>query len=355
MKNSTPFTAQRVLTLPRSTRPLSVEEAGLSTCSRSVYTSVISALVLLATSFASAQDPAFTREMDIIYHKQDGFALTMDKIVPKENVNHAAVIIVVSGGWFSNHDELKPHQSDQLPTVYTTLREQVRELLGRGYTLFYVVHGSQPKFTIREIHEQISAAVRHIRHHARDYGIAPNRVGIIGYSAGGHLALMQGTKGKDGEESPKDPSQASSRVQATVDYWGPTDFVNYGADGVFFDDVVREVLDGRNIFLQAFDYYESDDVNKRLIKVTDPERLAQHYRDISPYYHVTADDAPTLILHGEADKLVPLQQAQRISAKFQEAGVPTKLHVKERAGHAWEASEEEIRLVADWFDTYLLK
>jgi len=173
---------------------------------------------------------------------------------------------------------------------------------------------------------------------------------------GGRRDGCRGIKVVDGEETPKDASRTSSRVQAIVDYWGPTDFVNYGAEGVFFDEVVCGVAsDGRNPFLGALDYYEFDAVNIRLTKVTDPDRLAQLYQDISPYYHVTEDDAPTLILLGEADELVPLQQAQRISAKLREAGVPTKLHVKEGAGHAWEAFEEEIRLVADWFDAYLLK
>ena len=309
---------------------------------------------LLATSSTFAQDVPFERELDIIYHKQGGFALTMDKVVPKENSNHAAVIFVVSGGWFSDHDSIKPHQPNQLPGGY--LKQQVSELLKRGYAVFYVVHGSQPKFTIREIHEQISAAVRHIRHHAGDYGINSNRIGIMGGSAGGHLSLMQGTKGKDGDVSPKDQSQASSRVQAVVEYFGPTDFVNYGAEGVFFDTVVRQVVTGgKNPFLQALDYYEFDATNIRLTKVTDPERLAQHYKDIAPYYHVTDDDAPTLILHGDGDELVPLQQSRRISIKLREAGVPTKLFVKKGAGHGWDTSDEEIQMIADWFDEYLLE
>lgn len=307
--------------------------------------------LLLATSVSHADPPGFTRQFDLIYHKQDGFALTMERVAPTENSSGAAVIFVMSGGWFSNHDSTRPHQADQLPGFGKLNAE---ELLDRGYTLFYVVHGTQPKFTIREIHDQISAAVRHIRHNADQYKIDAERIGIIGASAGGHLSLMQGTKGKDGQADAAQASGESSRVQAVVAYYPPTDFVNYGKPGVFFDEVVREVIPGgRNPFMQALDYLELDQVNVRLNKVTDPDRLAEHYRDIAPFYHVTPDDAPTMLLHGDVDKLVPIQQSELIDAKFEQAQVPHKLFVHEGGDHGWQPSAEEAVMIADWFDQFL--
>ena len=119
----------------------------------------------------------------------------------------------------------------------------------------------------------------------------------MGASAGGHLALMQGTKGEERKANSEGPASESSKVQAVVAYFPPTDFVNYGNAGVFFDRVVREVLpDGKNPFLQALDYLEFDATNIRLTKVTDEERLAEHYKDIAPYYHVTKDDAPDAVV-----------------------------------------------------------
>ena len=319
---------------------------------RSLKFSLLFLFIHLASS-TRADDPNFLREMDIIYHKQDGFALTMEKVSPKSEPNGAAVIFVMSGGWFSNHDFTQPHDAAELPGFS---KEHASELLQRGFTLFYVVHGTQPKFTIREIHPQISAAVRHIRHNAGRYKIDGNRIGIMGGSAGGHLSLMQGTKGEPGEANPSSPAQQSSKVQAVVAYFPPTDFVNYGKENVFFDKVVREVIPGgKNPFMQALDFLEFDAENIRLNKVTDKARLGEHYKEIAPLYHVTADDAPTLLLHGDADRLVPIQQSELIAAKFKEVGVPHKLFVKEGKEHGWSPDEAESKMIADWFDQHLAK
>lgn len=316
------------------------------------HRALVVVLTLAAIPFGSlhADEANFKRELDIIYHRQGGYALTMERLSPLER-NGAAVVFVVSGGWFSNHDFTKPHDALRLPN--NAQGPNITELLKRGYSVFFVVHGSQPKFTITEIHEQVSAAVRYIRRYAPKYHITPNRIGIVGGSAGGHLSLMQGTKGMDSESTPEGEAAESSRVQAVVAYFPPTDFVNYGREGVFFDVVVREVLDGRNPFLQALDLREYDTSEIRIRKITDPDRLSHHYQDISPIYHVTADDAPTLLLHGDADKLVPLQQSEIIAARFKEVGVPHRLFVKEGADHGWAQSNEEAKMIADWFDKHL--
>src|SRR5262245_31585895 len=95
----------------------------------------------------------FTRTRDVIYGRKFGTALTLDVFTPKKDANGAAVIWVVSGGWFSAHEAINPG----FP----------RELLKRGYTVFAVVHGSQPKFTIPEILTDMNRAVRYIRSHAK--------------------------------------------------------------------------------------------------------------------------------------------------------------------------------------------
>src|SRR5438045_1243368 len=93
-----------------------------------------SLLVGLPFTLPAADEPAFTRTEDVIYGRKFGTALTMDVLTPKSGANGAAVIWVVSGGWFSSHDAIRP--------------PFLAELLRRGYTVFAVVHGSQPKFTI---------------------------------------------------------------------------------------------------------------------------------------------------------------------------------------------------------------
>tara|TARA_A100001037_G_scaffold301671_1_gene331691 strand:- start:716 stop:1660 length:945 start_codon:yes stop_codon:yes gene_type:complete len=306
---------------------------------------ILVGLFVSAGVLAQLGEPLFVRTSDVVYHKERGYGLTMDVVRPADP-NGAAVLMLMSGGWMSSHDWLEPVGADVLPTHFD---QAAGELLSRGYSLFYVVHGAQPKFTIREIHEQVGAAVRYVRANSGQYGVGPERLGIMGGSAGGHLSLMRGTRGGEGSAS-LEAARVSDRVQAVVAYFPPTDFVNYGSEGVFFDKVVREVIPGKNPFLQALDYLEYDEVEVRLNKVTDEARLAAHYRNVSPRYHVTPDDAPALMLHGDMDKLVPLQQSRLMVEEFRKAQVKHKLVVKAGGDHGWQATDEEVALIADWFD-----
>src|SRR5687768_7023682 len=177
------------------------------------------ALLSFSTVFAASttEENGFTRHQDVIYGKKIGVALTMDVFQPKTNPNGLGIVFAVSGGWYSGHDDKGGHAG------------RFKFLLDRGYTVFSVVHGSQPKFSIPEILDDMHRAVRFIRFHAKDYGINPDRIGITGASAGGHLSLMQGTAGNPGKADAKDPiDRVSSRVQAVACYFPPTDFLNYG-------------------------------------------------------------------------------------------------------------------------------
>jgi acetyl esterase/lipase len=285
---------------------------------------------------ARADDaPPFDRKIDVVYGRKHGTALTMDVFTPKANANGAAIVWVISGGWFSDHNAINP--------------AAVNELLKRGYTVFAVVHGSQPRFTIPEIVKDLNRAVRFIRFHAKDYHIDPDRIGITGGSAGGHLSLMQGTAGDTGDKSSKDPvDQTSSRVQAVACFFPPTDFLNYGKPGE--NALGRGVLSG---FKAPFDFQEFDKDKKVFRPITDEAKVLEIGRQISPITHASADDPPTLIIHGDADVLVPIQQAELILDKLKSAGVETKLVVRKAAGHGWPDLLKDMSIIADWFDAHL--
>jgi acetyl esterase/lipase len=286
----------------------------------------------------AADDLPYDRKEDVIYGRKFGTALTMDVFTPREHAKGIGVIVVVSGGFFSSHETIQP--------------AFIRPLTGRGYTVFAVVHGSQPRFTVPEIVEDMNRAVRFIRHHAREYGIDPGRIGICGASAGGHLSLMLGTAGGPGNPEAKDPvDRESSRVQAVACFFPPTDFLNYGQAGA------RKIhaIDHGPPYRAAFDHRELDKESRLWVPITDPRRLEEITRQISPVYHVTPDDPPTLIIHGDKDRLVPLQQSEEIVEKLKQAGVDTKLIVKKGADHGWLTMVQDASAFVDWFDAHLAR
>jgi acetyl esterase/lipase len=259
----------------------------------------------------------------VIYGRAYGTALTLDILKPAQP-NGLGVVYVVSGGWYSAHEFINP--------------KLFQPLLDHGYTVFPVVHGSNPKFHIPEIIEQMERSIRFIRHHARDYGIDPERIGVAGGSAGGHLTLMLATRGGPGKADAKDPvDRESSAVQAAACFFPPTDFLNYGQAG---EAAVGEgvLKDFRSAFGEV---------------PTAPDAKRKFAESISPIYHVTSGVPPVFIIHGDADKLVPIQQAQIFLERVKAEGGVGQLDTRKGEGHGWKNWEADIGLLADWFDTHL--
>jgi acetyl esterase/lipase len=291
--------------------------------------------VALAIVPAFAADPP-AREPDIIYGRKFGTCLTFDVFNPKEK-NGAAVIFAVSGGWVSSHDNIGA------VALYNG------ELLKRGYTVFAVVHGSQPKYTVPECVADMQRAVRFIRHNAKRFGIDPDRIGVTGGSAGCHLSLMLATTGKDGDPTAKDPvDKESSRVQAAAGFFPPTDFFNYGEAGKD-----GEVFLSNYGLAMPFDYHDIDP-KKGAIPVS-AEKRKEIMRQISPIYHISDKTAPCLIIHGDKDTLVPIQQAQSFVAHMKDLNRPAELVVHAGGGHGWAGMDKDVVKIADWFDKYLAK
>jgi acetyl esterase/lipase len=295
-------------------------------------------LVLSVGSLARADEPQnYTRTKDVIYGRKFGMALTMDVFVPKEKANGIGVIAVVSGGWISKPEGIHPGLYE--------------DCLKRGYTVFAVVHGSQPKFTLPEIIEDMHRSVRFIRYHAKDYNIDPDRIGIMGASAGGHLALMMGTAGTDGDGRASDPvDRVSSKVQAVACFFPPTDFLNYGAEG-------KEMIDRafQLPFTAAVDYHEFDQKKALYVPVTDKDKLREITKKVSPITFVSKDSAPALMIHGNKDTLVPIQQSEEMVAKLTEAKVPAELIVKNGEKHGWATMLDDMKSLGEWFDKHLRK
>lgn len=293
-------------------------------------------LILLLTPALHAQAPEPVVKEDVIYGRKYGMALTMDVFTPGGKKNGAGVIFAASGGWFSAKGMIQ--------------RTFFNEMLNRGYVVFVVMHGSQPRFTIPEAVEDMNKATRYIRSRAKEYGIDPERLGIMGASAGGHLSLMQGCAGQPADPNANDPlNKFSSKANAVGCFFPPTDFLNYGKEG--------EVALGTGAlkdFWPPFDFHTLEQ-KRGFVPVTDMDKRIVIGKAISPIYHVNKDSAPTLIIHGDADKLVPIQQAELILAKLKENNVPCELITKKGQQHGWQGMDKDIVMIADWFDKHLAK
>jgi acetyl esterase/lipase len=259
---------------------------------------------------------------DVVYGHKDGLAMTFDVVKPKANANGAAVIFMVSGGWVSNY---RPPQ--QAAT-------QFKDLLDKGFTLIAVRHGSSPKYLIPEIVSDVRRAVRFIRYNAKQWGVDPNRLGVFGGSAGGHLALVLGTASDNGDPNAKeDFMKESDRVASVVAYFPPID--------------LRPLARGLNPERTGgtLDRFPALNFEK--------EKAA----DYSPIVHVSPDDPPTLLIHGDKDNLVPVNNSKVIHEAFQKNNVKTQLIIIEGAEHGFrgeDAKRASAAMVA-WFEQTLLK
>ena len=161
--------------------------------------------------------------------------------------------------------------------------------------------------------------------------------------------MMQGTAPLPGKPDATDPvERESSRVAAVACFFPPTDFLNYGKEG-------NVALGGGTLkgFRPPFDFWERDKDTNKLVVIADEERRKEIGKAISPVTHVSKESAPALIIHGDADTLVPIQQAEVMVAKLKEAGVPCELVVNKGGGHGWKGLDKDIPKLADWFDKYL--
>jgi acetyl esterase/lipase len=147
---------------------------------------------------------------------------------------------------------------------------------------------------------------------------------------------MAATQGDDGNADASDPiDRVSSRTQAVVAWFPPTDMVNWnGPNGFALLALARP-----DLFERMFG---------------DIKDLKSKLKGISPIHFVNKDSPPLLLVHGDADKTVPLQQSEIMRDKYAELGLPIKLVVQPGGGHSsWPGIMDQYPIVWDWFQTYL--
>ena len=286
---------------------------------------VSGALLAQATSGTPAGLPQdVKRNMDIEFAKPDGKPLCLDLFVPEKADGPLPLVIWVHGGaWSAGNKEWQP-----IPALPMT---------ARGYavaTIDYRLSG-EVKWPA-QIYD-CKAAVRFLRANAKKYNLDPDRFGAWGSSAGGHLVAMLGTSGdvKELEGDLGNPG-VSSRVQAVCDWFGPTDLM---------------VLNNLNPVKGLLGGPAKDN----------PEKA----RQANPITWVTKDDPPFLIMHGEQDKAVSIEQSQLLNDALKKAGVWVKFVPIPGVGHDFRGPEgkqavpwailkpEYLKIANDFFDEKL--
>ena len=259
---------------------------------------------------------------DIVYNKSsDGFKLLLDLYLPVSTTKKIlpAVVFIHGGGWMMDN---KTHcqARDYLP-------QKDYAVACIDYRLSNVA-----KFPAQVY--DIKAAVRWLRANANNYNIDPNHIGAWGDSAGGHLASMLGVSGSTSDlEGSIGVSGYSSRVQAVVDWFGPTDFSQ-----------IIPLKDNFNEYYQAATQLLGSPLenNSELIKKA------------SPLSYISSDDPPFLIMHGDADETVPYQQSELFYNALKLTGVDVTYKLYPNNGHAFQ-EEKEFKTVLDFFDKHLKK
>ena len=292
-------------------------------------------ILILAIAFtvsATAQQPGknIPVEKDIIYGRAGGVELKLDLARPAEGVGpFPAVLCIHGGGWQLGDKQL-----------YGDL---IRGLASRGFVAASLDYRLTPRFAWPAQIEDVKCAVRFLRAHAAEYRIDADRLGVLGDSAGGHLALMAGLTGPgDGFDSDNcgDP-RVSSKVQAIVDFFGPADLTSF-----------RVPKESEPLLIRDYGW-DSNQVLFNLLGSRD--RSAPVFRQASPITYIDPADCPVLIFHGTADNLVSIEQSKALDRALAKAGVSHRLEIVEGEGHGWTGAklERSITQAIEFLDKIL--
>ncbi len=265
---------------------------------------------------------------DIPYVGNGHYRQKLDVYLPAETGKAAPLPLVIwihGGGWRKGNKLNIPRQ--------LSLIEQGFAVASINYRLSH--HATFPA----QIHD-CKAAIRYLRKHAADYGLDPTRFGVWGSSAGGHLVALVGTSGDVRRlEGNLGATDASSRVQAVCDFFGPTDFTKLA------NRPPNPNIKSTDPLMQPI---------PRLLggTVQDKPKLA---KQASPVTYVSSDDPPFLIMQGNADPLVPWQQSQLLHQLLERAGVDSTLVIVDGAGHGFFKEPHQLELVQEFFKQHLIK
>ena len=272
-------------------------------------------------------------ERNVIYGMYSGFALLMDVHRPVTS-NGYGIVFVAGSGWQA------PLEYGATPLKDTQVPLWGPALVAAGYTVFAVNHRAAPRFHYPAAVEDVQRAVRFVRYHAKVYGIDPDRIGGLGGSSGGHLIGLVSALGAPGIAGDPDPVNRQPATLQTVVLRAP-----------LVD--LPKVMDVPRAVALVVSFLE--------VPLSDDPRAKALWAGASPQTHVSARTPPTLLIHGDADDLVPYAQSTGYETALKAAGVPTKLLTVPGGRHAADFGYAQplpgwlnyFNEAAAWFDQHL--
>lgn len=249
-------------------------------------------------------------DVDVVYERPGGTPVLMDIYKPTQEGVRPAIIMIHGGAWMGG---------DRTQTAWMCER-----LVKRGFVVANVQYRLAPTHKWPAMLDDVQSAVRFMRRNAVMYSVDPSRIGAAGASAGGHLALLLGTR------DTRDPSVSplySSKVAAVGNIFGVTDFTamlplwNVLADPVFG---------------------------------VAPADVRPIMADASPITHLDRGDAPVFTLHGTADFVVPIAQSRQLDAKLKELGIEHKFVQVTGEGHTVNLQNKEVADAIDALTEWLV-
>lgn len=291
--------------------------------------SVLLAVMALpfAVSSRGLAAEAYSQETDVVYGDRHGLGLVMDIFDPKSEGNGRGLVVVASGAWSSNRGKIRDLSLGGVFDIFC----------GRGYHVFAIRPGSISHFSAADMTTNIEEGIRWVKKNAEIHGVDPSQLGLFGASAGGHLASLVALTAQ--REAPTEDTS----VAAVGVFFPPTDFLDYGGRRLS-----PRIEDGGRVsrhlvglaFRDGSDDLSDEEVERATVAVS-PARLA------------TKGAPPFLLIHGDADPLVPLQQSETFLKALQAKEIEAQLIVKKGGGHPWLTIRQEVMVMADWFDKQL--
>lgn len=285
----------------------------------------LAGIVLLLSSAAAgdtqlAADDSVRVETGITYFRPQGKVLNLDIARPRDGAPaRPGVICLYGGGWISgSRSGMAPH---------------LRFFASSGFVAVAPSYRLAPEHPFPAAAADVRNAVRWLRSHAKTHGVDPEHIGVMGFSAGGHLACLVGVTTDENRFGPDDAPQfgTSPRVQAVVNFFGPGNLASRDWSALAVRKYLVPFLEG-----------------------TVDERPGA-YKAASPITYISADDPPILTFQGGKDLTVPPSIARDLHARLADAGVPNRLEMLPVQGHGWKDPllARTLQQSVDFFNEHL--